>query len=100
MNRERRDRSRTEDGQRHTYGPYFRWASDRRCCGCGTYPCVPHHLDTVGTLGRDAENLLDVCYACHDQIETEGLSAWEAEHGIDAEDRASELWSEYQREAA
>lgn len=99
-NAERRARSRTEDGERHTYGDYFRWACERRCCACGTYPCVPHHLDTVGSGGRDAENLIDCCGTCHDQIETEGLSSWEAEHGIDASERARELWAEYREREA
>jgi len=93
---QRKARSRLDDdGNKVVYGPYFKWAAQRKCFVCYSYPCVPHHLKTVKTGGVDRQNIIDVCLDCHSTIESKGLSFWERSHNVDASDRANKLWEIY-----
>ena len=63
-----RQKRREEAGE--VYGPYFKWMVGQPCEAanghCVTWaPTVGHHVKTVGSGGKDAENLVPLCVLHH-----------------------------------
>lgn len=77
-----------EHGDKHTYGPEFIRISAHDCFVCGKRGWWAHHVKTVGSGGRDAFNLVPVCYQHHGQVEAKGNEWFEWEHSCDLESMA------------
>lgn len=97
MNPERKERVRTdaETGIRHTYGPYWKFASHEPCCVCGRRDGTPaDHWMTVGTLGKDPANCLPVCTDHNDRHEL-GRDTWVETYGVEVEAVLREVWEKF-----
>lgn len=97
-NKERRERTRTdENGLRHTYGEYFRFASvTQPCAVCGTYDeAGADHYVPVGRGGRDPANCIPIC-ANHQDRHQLGIDTWQDRYDVDAEQACREAWASFQ----
>lgn len=85
--------------ERDVYGPLYDVVRQYPCAFHNlTIPCFgqsgPHHVKTVGSGGRDHENVIPVCMAHHSMLHGQyyGITAKDfcEEHGIDLDEVAKE----------
>ncbi|GMV07390.1 MAG: hypothetical protein AMXMBFR53_36650 [Gemmatimonadota bacterium] len=103
VNRERKARRR-EAGD--VYGPGYVWATQQPCeeRGHPLHRCgwsrdrrpEAHHLKTVGSGGKDANNLIFCCHALHDEFHARTLEDMERKYRKDYHAVARRIWRAWQ----
>ena len=96
-NAKRQARRRADDD---VYGSYFRYVKSLPCSVRGEGQCfgevTGHHLKTVGSGGKDAGNLVPLCYGHHREIHDFGAQAFDAKYFNSLPLHAKTLWADYQ----